>query len=172
MTQLATTLPNVKLSTWSPEKSQSVAATLLGSHWLTVLGFLSNRFGPEASREYMAAHAKSYAKQLKAEGLKTPLEIARRLAEDAKNILGSTIEIRGETNHAQVECQNCGCGAAMGKLAEANGVDLSAVMCGSKAQGEKSEGPIAWFSTVAGEFGFKLHGELIPPTGYRFNIKG
>ncbi|MEW6324431.1 MAG: hypothetical protein AB1515_03485 [Nitrospirota bacterium] len=164
------TLQKIELSKWSPEQRQQAAAVGLASGWLTAMGFIGKHYGEAAVGGYLAACAQGYAARLKAEGVATPLELARRIAEHDLNVVGSKIEVRGDASQAEVTCYECGVGGAAAKVAQSCGVDPAAMGC-ADAEGGQKNAAVGWLRAVADAFGFSCEGRGLPPSGYQVTFK-
>ena len=92
---------------WNIKKVQDEAARVVASNCLAAQQVLS-KYGDKALEEYKAATRQFRVNHLKSLGVKTPIEIAKAIAEAEANIFGSKIDIHGDEKSATLTYNQCG----------------------------------------------------------------
>lgn len=91
---------------WNIQKVQEEAARVIASNCLAAQQVLS-KYGEKALEEYKAASREFRVNHLKSLGVKTPIELARAMAEAEANIFGSKIDISGDEKSASLTYNQC-----------------------------------------------------------------
>ena len=92
---------------WNVQKLQEEAARVVASNCLAAHQVLS-KYGEQAVKEYQTVARNYKVNYLKSLGVKTPVEIAKALAEVEANVFGSKIEIVGDDKTASLTYDSCG----------------------------------------------------------------
>lgn len=92
---------------WNVQKLQEEAARVVAGNCLAAHQVLS-KYGEQAVKEYQTVARNYKINYLKSLGVKTPVEIAKALAEVEANVFGSKIEIVGDDKTASLTYNSCG----------------------------------------------------------------
>lgn len=99
---------------WTKEKLQEVTSKSIVNNYIAV-SKLFEKLTPELrleTRKMMADMKVDYYKSL---NVKTPMDLAKAMAEFDANVFGSKIIINGEENKVAIEFESCGCWTQMQK---------------------------------------------------------
>lgn len=91
---------------WNIKKVQEEAARVVASNCLAAQQVLS-KYGEKALEEYKAVSRQFRVNHIKSLGVKTPIEIAKAIAEAEANIFGSKIDISGDEKSASLTYNQC-----------------------------------------------------------------
>jgi hypothetical protein len=110
---MTTTLQKTPVSTtWNVTKIQDEVSAAMMRNWLVTLKVVE-KFGPEAVQELNKSFTTMKIDYYKAQGVKTPIDLVKAMAEFETNVFGSKMTIWGDEKQAVVEYQVCGCYNAM-----------------------------------------------------------
>lgn len=98
--------------TWALAKVQEEAARVFARNCFTAMTVLE-KVGPEAVKQYQEAMLKNKVEFFKAQGVKTPLELVKAMAEFETNVFGSKVVVVGDEKSASLEYETCACMNAM-----------------------------------------------------------
>ena len=105
------------VTTWTPAKIQEQTALAFARQTLATMTVL-RKLGPEAMKEFQHASVVSKADFYKTEGVKTPIQLVKAMAEFETSALGSKIKVWGDDKQASMEYEVCACFNAMQKSAK------------------------------------------------------
>ncbi|MBY0546880.1 MAG: hypothetical protein K2W95_06285 [Candidatus Obscuribacterales bacterium] len=110
----ATATKTTVTPTWTTTQIQETTVRVMMSHYMA-MGKVAEKFGPEAHVEFQRALNHLKAEYLKTQGVKTPVELVKHMAEMETNVFGSTVTWWGDETKASLHYDNCACWNAMQK---------------------------------------------------------
>ena len=99
---------------WPVNKVQEAAARVLANHMLAAQTVLA-KYGPEAFEQYDKQILADKVEYYRSIGVKTPIDLAKAMAEFEGNVFGSKVEIWGDDKQASLTYDACGIYNAMKK---------------------------------------------------------
>lgn len=100
--------------TWTQKQLQDATSQSLVNNYIAVTK-LFEKISPELRHEFRSGMAKMRADYFKSLNIKTPLELAKAMAEFDANVFGSDVIISGDDSKASIEYETCGCWNMMQK---------------------------------------------------------
>lgn len=117
MTTTATKTPVT--ASWNPTKVQEQTAEAFARNMQITMGVLA-KLGPNAIQEFEKASTEDKLNHYRKLGVKTPIELAKAMAEFEVNVFGSKIKVWGDDKSASMEYEVCGCFNAMKRVGVIN----------------------------------------------------
>jgi hypothetical protein len=111
---IVTTKKTTVHPTWTPERIREHTARIMATQYCATMSILS-KYGEPAITEFDNATRSRKVEYYRSQGVKTPMDLIRTMAETEANIFGSNIEIWGEDNNASMTYNMCGMYNAMQK---------------------------------------------------------
>lgn len=127
---------------WETSRIQQEAAVAVTSTMAIATRLLCSS-NPGLLAQLRVEWAKAKVSQLRRQGVRTPIELARAWSEYETNLFGSKIRYWGDENEAHVEYEVCGCWSA-----------LEAMTVSESEQNAMSDGWSQMTRVLAQEFGF------------------
>jgi hypothetical protein len=100
---------------WETKKIQEKTAHIVAVLNLAAFEVLS-KVSPESVAEFQSIVRKHKIEAYKAQGVKTPLQLVKAMAETEHNLFGSVIEISGDEHKAVLKYDHCAIWEAMEKV--------------------------------------------------------
>jgi len=141
---MTTVAPTKVEAKWDVQKRQEVTAQIVASQCLAVQGLLQ-KVSPELKEQFENQAREYRVKAFKKLGVKTPIDLAKAMAEVDANIYGSKVEISGDETKAQVKFEQCAVGKAIEEISGMTPEQMKKMFEGMESCAQKT----------AKEFGFK-----------------
>lgn len=141
----ATISKTVITPTWTIGQIQESIARVHGIQFFTTMQILGKLGGEQAIQEFQSEMRKVKVAHYKTLGVKTPIELAKAIAEFETNVFGSKIEIWGDDKQAFLQYDSCAIWNAMQKAGNLTPKQ-------EEEMGAKFE---SCMKSLAQEFGFK-----------------
>jgi hypothetical protein len=100
--------------TWNEAQLREVTSHVLVNNYIAITKMFA-KVSPELRLEFRTMMAGMKANYYKSLNVKTPMELAKAMAEFEANVFGSDIVISGDDNKAEIEYVTCGCWNLMQK---------------------------------------------------------
>jgi hypothetical protein len=149
---MSTTATKVQTK-WDAKKIQDATAHMFASMFVASFETIS-KVSPKALEEWQTIMRNHKIEHYKKIGVKTPMELAKAIAETDHNLFGSELEISGDDNKATIKYNKCAMWEATQKIAKFNEAQ-------QKQMGESCQG--SW-AIIAKEFGFKVEPKMTEDT--------
>jgi hypothetical protein len=102
-----TTITKTKIEpNWTAQKIQENVARIHGLTFMTAMKTLA-KHGQEAVNEFQTEMRNLKVEHYKANGVKTPIDLAKAIAEFETNLFGSKIEVWGDEKAAHLQYNSC-----------------------------------------------------------------
>jgi hypothetical protein len=134
---------------WDAQKRQEVTAQVVAGQVLAIMNVLQ-KVSPEIKEQFENQVRDFRVQAFKKMGVKTPLDLAKAMAEVDANIYGSKVEISGDENKAQLTYESCAVGKAIEELGKFT----------PEQKAKMFEGMEACAQRTTKEFGFKGEARL------------
>ena len=99
---------------WTKEKLQEVSSNSIVNNYIAVTKMFE-KISPELRLEFRTMMAEMKVNYYKSLNVKTPMDLAKAMAEFDANVFGSVVIIKGEENKVAIEFESCGCWTKMQK---------------------------------------------------------
>ncbi|MBX9686126.1 MAG: hypothetical protein K2X27_05460 [Candidatus Obscuribacterales bacterium] len=103
-------------ATWTQKQLQEVAANTMVNNYIGVTK-LFEKLTPELRQEFRVMMAGMKVNYYKSIGVKTPMDLAKAMAEFDANVFGSEVVLVGDENKVEIHYETCGCWNLMQKNA-------------------------------------------------------
>lgn len=134
------------------EEARKLAARAWVSGLYAATGFIMERLGPEALKDYCAYSARMAARGLRSAGVNDALGFALANATLFKNAYGSDVAVSGDPGSAELRIERCANLAAALELAK-EGLPIT--------REQHCAGCLSYMRALAAELGLALDAELI-----------
>lgn len=101
-------------ASWTQKQLQEVTSQAMVNNYIAI-NKMFEKITPELRLEFRTMMAGMKAAHYKSLNVKTPLELARVMAEFDANVFGSSVIISGDDSKATIEYETCGCWSMMQK---------------------------------------------------------
>lgn len=150
---MTTMTKTVVAPTWTTTQIQENVARVYATQFVTAMQVIGKFGGEAALTEFETEMRKARIEHIKSLGVKTPIELAKAMAEFEANVFGSKIEIVGDDKHAELKYISCAMWEALKKVGKLDAKK-------EEEMGSKFE---SCMKNTAKEFGFnaefKMEGE-------------
>lgn len=110
-----TTASKIKVTpNWTKEKLQEVSSQAMVNNYIAVTK-LFEKISPELRHDFRKTMASMKVEHYKSLNVKTPMDLAKAMAEFDANVFGSQMIVSGDENKAEIEFESCGCWELMQK---------------------------------------------------------
>jgi hypothetical protein len=117
---------------WDAQKRQEVTAHAVAGQILAIMNVLQ-KVAPEYKEQFENQVRDFRVQAFKKIGVKTPLELAKAMAEFDANIYGSKVAISGDDNKAQITFEQCAVGKAVQELGKFTPEQMAKMFDGMEA---------------------------------------
>lgn len=99
---------------WNQTQVHEATVAAMANNWLAAYSVLG-KFGEQAIKEFEEASRTRKIEYYKRQGVKTPIDLVKVIAEFEANVFGSKIEIEGDDKNATLTYNSCAMWNAMKK---------------------------------------------------------